>query len=289
MIIFNNEFAQAIEEILKEYEAKYNINIFFACDTGSRSLGVAAKTSDFDLNGFFIPHYKEYLKIHRTSKEIISKQGIKFKVKEECYELDIQLWDIKDWLKEKIEKNILGCDIWFESPIIFRNHHTDIIEKIKSYIEPPFYYFWGKYRNNFDKCKKEIKKEGTQNKKIMNTLIYATQFLHTRVLDGFPKYNIFQEIELFMKNKDKIIQKDSLTEKEFKTLIECFDFIKECYEEKKKNKKSLAKEIPQFVINFNEMMLNKFNAKAMKLGIVNYWNEKNSQEIFDEILKIYKI
>jgi len=91
---FNNEFAQAIEEILKEYEAKYNINIFFACDTGSRSLGVAAMTSDFDLNGFFIPHYKEYLKIHRTSKEIISKQGIKFKVNEECYELDIQLWDI---------------------------------------------------------------------------------------------------------------------------------------------------------------------------------------------------
>jgi predicted nucleotidyltransferase len=288
MDTYNDEIAHAIDEILKEYEAKYNINIFFACDTGSRSLGVAVKTSDFDLNGFFIPHYKEYLKIQRTSKEIIAKQGIKFKVNDENYELDIQLWDIKDWLKEKIDKNVLGCDFCFESPIVFRNYHSDIIENIKSFIKPPFYLFWGKYRNNFDLCQKDIKKEGTQNKKIMNTLIYAIQYLHTRVLDGFPKYNIFEEMKIFIENKEKIIHKGQITEDEFKNLLECFEFIEVCYEEKKKSRKGLTKEIPQCVMYLNKMMLDKFQAKSMKIGIINYWNEKNCQEIFDKLLDVYK-
>lgn len=282
----NDELRLAIEKIIQEYETTYNINVFFASDTGSRSLGVAVESSDFDLNGFYVADYMEYIKLIRKSPVIISRQGIKFEVSGKEYDIDIQLWDIKDWLREKVENNNLGCDFLFESLINYRNSQPEILSLIRQKIESPFYYFWGKFKNNYNLCLKDIQKEGTQNKKIMNTLIYCTQYLHSRIFNNFPDYNIFKEIDFMIDNKDVIAAK--IGEDEYNTLLQCFEFIKVCYEEKKKGRKSLTKDLPDFVNKFADMLNSKLNARSVKLDIENPWNVDIAQSIFDQLIAAYK-
>jgi predicted nucleotidyltransferase len=281
-----DELKLSIDEILKDYEEKYEINIFYASDTGSRAYGVSVPTSDFDVNAFFIPNYREYLKIVRKSPPIISKQGLKFSSGNQTYEMDLILWDIQDWLRDKIEKNNLGFDYVLFSPIVYRNYQPEIFQQIKSIIDPPFYYFWGKLKNNLDICNKELKKDGTQNKKIMNTLIYSLNYLYCRVFNEFPDFNIFLLIEKIKTNTDKL--KLHLNEEEISNLNECFLFIEECYEEKKKGRKSLRKDIPEIVSKLNSLFDNKFNGKRDKLSINNPWTSEFAQNIFNQLLSIYK-
>jgi predicted nucleotidyltransferase len=281
-----DELKMSIEKIIKMYEEEYNINIFFASDTGSRAYGVSVPTSDFDVNGFYIPDYKEYIKIVRKSHSIISKQGLKFSSGNQTYEMDLILWDIQDWLRQKIEKNNMGFDYVIFSPIVYRNNHQEILQQIKSLIDPPFYYFWGKLKNNLDICRKELKKEGTQNKKIMNTLIYCVNYLYCRIFNEFPEFNIFLLMENIKTKKDKLYL--YLNEEEISNLYHCFLFIEECYEEKKKGRKSLRNDIPDIVSKLNDIFDNKFNGKKDKISINNPWNSENAQKIFNQLLAIYK-
>ena len=280
------ELKTCIEKIIEEYEEKYNIHIFYASDTGSRVNGVAVQSSDFDANGFFIPDYKEYLKVISKYQTIISRQGIQFKLGDENFEVDILFWDIKDWLREKIEKNNQGFDYVIFSPLIYRNRHPELIDKIKMNIDPPFYYFWGKLKNNLDLCYKEIKKEGVQNKKIMNTLIYCANYLYCRIFEKFPDFNIFKLIEKFDSQREYL--KTLLSEEELENLFKCFSFIEDCYEEKKKGRKSIRKDIPEIVMNLNNLLDRKFNGKKEKLTIINKWDAEMAQKLFDDLLAIYR-
>jgi hypothetical protein len=284
----NDEVIKAVNELISAFESEYNINIFFACDTGSRALGVAVESSDLDVNCFFIPHYREYMKIIRKSPDVISKQGMKIKAGERELDVDLQIWDIKDWLKDKVMKNTLGCDFYFSSPVIYRNFHPEIIKSITDLIDPPFYYFWGKYLNCMEKCEKAAKGEGCQNKHIMNTLIYATQYLHCITGNVFPNFNIFIEIDTIREQKEDLINNHKITPEEFEVIEKCLNFIIECYEEKKKGRKSLTKEIPDFTKKFLKILNTKFNAKPKWVNTQGHYNAENAQEIFNQLLSIYK-
>jgi predicted nucleotidyltransferase len=284
--ILATDIRNEIENIIKKYETDYNIHVFFACDTGSRAIGVAVDTSDFDLNGFFIPHKYEYIRIMRKSPEIIAKEGLKFKVGEREYEIDIQLWDIMHWLRQKVEKNLVSCDYWFKSPLVYRDN-ADQTDSIRKLILPPFYDYWGKFKNNMDQCKKKLQGEGCLNKRIMNCLIYSVQFLHIWLFNEHADYNIFKEIEFFKTSKDKVVDKH-MTEQEYENMLQCFDFIEICYEEKKKGRKSLAKEFPKEVLTFSKLLHDKFDPKKNRMELVNNFNAENSQKIFDSVLNYYK-
>lgn len=285
--LLSEEIRNEIENIIKEYEEKYNIHIFFACDTGSRSLGVAVETSDFDLNGFFIPHKYEYIRIMRKSPEIITGQQKKFTAGGREYEIDIQLWDIMNWLRQKVEKNLISCDYWLNSPLVYRDK-KELTSYISELVLPPYYDYWGKFKNNMDQCKKAILQEGCQNKRLMNCLIYSTQFLHIWFFKEFPDFNIFKEINFFKARKEEIIDKKLLMESEYANLLECFEFIEICYEEKKKGRKSVTKEIPQYIAKFSKMLNDKFNPKQSKQDLVNNFTPETSQKIFDIIMDYYK-
>jgi predicted nucleotidyltransferase len=282
------EIRNEIEKLIKEYEEKYNIHVFYAVDTGSRSIGVSVDTSDFDLNGFFIPHKYEYIRISRKSPEIIAKTHKKFKVGEREYEIDFQLWDVMHWLRQKVEKNLVSCDYWLISPLVYREN-KELTNQIRELILPPFYDYWGKFKNNMDQCKKAIMGEGCQNKRLMNCLIYATQFLHIWLFKEMPVFNIFEQMDTFKSRKDRVIVDEKfLTEKEWENLLQCFEFIEVCYEEKKKGHKSLTKLIPGEIATFSKMLDDKFNPKKKREDLVNNFNTENCQTIFNKILNYYQ-
>lgn len=276
-----------VEGLLKEYEIQFNINIIFACDTGSRALGVSVESSDFDVFGLFVADEQEYLQVVRKSPFIIQKQGIKIKLSDKEMEIDIQLWDIKDWLKKKVTENILGIDFYFKSPTVFRKEEK-IIEEILKHINPPLYYFWGKYKNNYTLCQKDILKEGTQYKKLMNMLIYALQYLTGKVYDVFPPYNVFDNIKYIKENIEKLKDIGGITVEDLDNINKCFNFISYCYEEKKKGKKNLTKDIPEFVTNFVNFLDSKLNIRLKKDDLINNWTKEKAQNIFNLALSLTK-
>jgi predicted nucleotidyltransferase len=183
------EMKEAVENFLKKIENKFRINIFYACDTGSRSMGVAAESSDFDINGFFtVPNPEDEKKV----KKVISKDHIKDLIDPldkfaEMY--DIQIWDLNRWIEKKFKENINSCDFWFYSPIIYRNTLPEMFLDMKLKVSPPTSHFWGKFMNNYKLFKDRISK-GVEHKKIMNIMIYGLWYLHCKIFKTFPTFNV---------------------------------------------------------------------------------------------------
>jgi predicted nucleotidyltransferase len=102
-------FQPEIEEYLKEIENDYDIKIFFASEQGSRALGTDVEESDIDISGFFIAKEEEdYYKIVKRWEKVIRLMQKKLLIGMKIYEIDIELWDIKEWLHSKVTKNNTG-------------------------------------------------------------------------------------------------------------------------------------------------------------------------------------
>jgi predicted nucleotidyltransferase len=262
-----NEMNKAIINFLKKVEDYLKITIIFACDTGSRTTGVAVENSDCDINGFFIRRSQDKFDPNKN-KKIITKHHVTSLIKEtdkfsQAY--DIQIWDLDHWILSKKTKNMNSNDYWFYSPLIYINEYPELIGIIKAVIRPPLNHFYGKFWNNFTMYadKKKIK-EGVENKKIMNTLIYGIEFLYAKLFDEFPEYNIFYLKEKIYQNKDFILSNYLLTHEEYLYITKCFEYIDHTYEEKKKNKKSVAYELPLCVKKFMYCVKRKYQEDEAK-------------------------
>jgi hypothetical protein len=69
---------------LSEIESKYNVTVFYACETGSRAWGFPSPDSDYDVR--FVFAFKDYLTIDDP------RDVIEFQVDETW---DITGWDLK--------------------------------------------------------------------------------------------------------------------------------------------------------------------------------------------------
>lgn len=65
----NNEATRVIHQFLRQLEQKRNIKILFAADTGSRSIGLEAPTSDYDLKIIYVERMEWYLRIDEENLE----------------------------------------------------------------------------------------------------------------------------------------------------------------------------------------------------------------------------
>ncbi len=101
-----------IEDALKEIEWKHNVNILYACESGSRAYGFASETSDFDVRFIYIAPLKNYLSLSRNDDTIT--------VQDE--ELDIQGWDLKKALLLAGKSNPSLYE-WMVSPIVYRERN----------------------------------------------------------------------------------------------------------------------------------------------------------------------
>ena len=57
------EITQSIKEKLSQIEARENIRIIYACESGSRAWGFASPDSDYDVRFIFVRPVQDYLRV----------------------------------------------------------------------------------------------------------------------------------------------------------------------------------------------------------------------------------
>jgi len=102
---------------IKQIEKKENIKILFLIESGSRAWGFESKNSDYDIRGVYA---QDYLKVSPIKDQINIVQD----------ELDIELWDLKKFLKLMVNSNP-SCWEFLSSNIIYLdNPLRDRLKKI---------------------------------------------------------------------------------------------------------------------------------------------------------------
>lgn len=280
-------YKSQILEILNNIEKEYQITIFYASETGSRGLGIDVEDLDFDITGFFAPIDElEYFKIIRKYENTISITQDSVKINNKNYEIDIELWDVKEWFRSKVTKNLTGCDYWFESKLVYKDLYPDIVNEIKKYVIPPSLLYWGKAKSGMVYAVKDIKsKGGCYIKTLMNILTSLIQFFHYQVFLTFPIYNILSEIGFLIQEKNDILNKGDFNEEEFNILCDSFKLYLELYEEKKKMRKGMKQNVPDLLNDLIRLLESKYNTHKKKYELQILLKEGVAQDLFDDILK----
>ena len=142
-----NEITLSIKEKLSQIEARENIRIIYACESGSRAWGFASpdckaetcysacKTaesrpksvacldqtySDYDVRFIFIRPIEDYLRVEELRDYINAELN-------ELY--DINGWDLKKFFKQLYKSNPVIFE-WADSPIVYRT--SEEWEKVKA-------------------------------------------------------------------------------------------------------------------------------------------------------------
>jgi hypothetical protein len=286
------EYKLSIEEILQRLEKEYEIKIIYACESGSRGLGIDVDDSDFDITGFFIPQSSlEYYKIIPKFTKTIKLTQEKIIIGEINQEIDIDIIEFKEWLGLKISKNYAGGDFWFESSLIYRNLYPDIIHKIRKRINPPYLLYWGKAKSGIGCNEGSLKRNGNcLNKLLMNVLTSLFQYFHFQLYGTFPMYNILDEIDYLLSQKEFIIRSNTgFNDDDFNLFTKCVEVYLKLFEEKKINRKSTSFYIHKEVYDFFNLLKSKYDTKIKKSQLEIIMKEEWAQEIFDEILGRHEV
>jgi predicted nucleotidyltransferase len=137
-----------VKDILKEIEQKKNIEILYACETGSRAWGFPSPDSDYDVRFIYKHKIEWYLSLSHKKDTIEFMSG----------DLDVNGWDLRKCLM-LLKKSNAPLIERFQSPIEYYSNN-DFKEKfkdlIKSYFSPTavFYHhyslakkFWEEVKN----------------------------------------------------------------------------------------------------------------------------------------------
>lgn len=93
---------------IKEIEKEENIKIIFLIESGSRAWGWESKDSDFDIRGVFIQDYNKFEKEKEQVNKLLGK-------------LDIELWDLKKFLRLLVKSNPSVWE-WLSSDIKYMDN-----------------------------------------------------------------------------------------------------------------------------------------------------------------------
>jgi len=137
-----NEMNQLVPKKLLEIEEKYNVEILWAVESGSRAWGFASPDSDFDIRFIYKSNPEKYLSLY-PSRDVI--------------ELPIdEVWDVNGWDLDKalklMQKSNPTLYEWLNSPIIyfesdFKERIIPIMKECFS-IEKMLYHYLNTARNN---------------------------------------------------------------------------------------------------------------------------------------------
>ena len=111
-----------IQENLDAIEARYNVKMLMAVESGSRAWGIASPDSDYDVRFIYMQKPEEYLRID-PKKDVIEWQLDEV--------LDINGWDLKKALLAFAKGNPNAME-WAGSPVVYRT--SDIWEGLKGTI-----------------------------------------------------------------------------------------------------------------------------------------------------------
>ncbi len=106
------EVRQRIEQELDRIEREHEVQILYACESGSRAWGFASPDSDYDVRFVYLRRPERYLTV-RPERDVI-----------ECpidAVLDISGWDLRKALDLGGESNPTLLE-WLRSPVVYRQH-----------------------------------------------------------------------------------------------------------------------------------------------------------------------
>ena len=126
-----------INEKLDEIEAKENVRILHAIESGSRAWGFASPDSDYDVRFVYVRRKEDYLKLNEP-RDVIEWQLDEV--------LDINGWDLKKALLQFARGNATLFE-WSGSPIVYRTtpEWKKITEVSKQYFseKSAVYHYYG--------------------------------------------------------------------------------------------------------------------------------------------------
>jgi predicted nucleotidyltransferase len=134
----------AIQDELSAVEAREDVFVFYACESGSRAWGFESKDSDYDVRFLYVHKPEWYLSID-PGRDVLELPITDL--------MDYSGWDLKKAL-QLLRKSNPPFFEWIQSPIVYREDRriTELIrEALPSYYSPTscFHHYLHMARGNF--------------------------------------------------------------------------------------------------------------------------------------------
>lgn len=100
-----------IMQALRDIEARHDVTVLFACESGSRGWGFASPDSDYDVRFIYVNRLPWYLTV--TPRRDVIELPI-------SGELDVNGWDLRKALSLMRESNPTLLE-WLRSPVVYRD------------------------------------------------------------------------------------------------------------------------------------------------------------------------
>jgi len=102
---------EQIMQALRDIEARHDVTVLFACESGSRGWGFASPDSDYDVRFIYVNRLPWYLTV--TPRRDVIELPI-------SGELDVNGWDLRKALGLMRESNPTLLE-WLRSPVVYRD------------------------------------------------------------------------------------------------------------------------------------------------------------------------
>jgi uncharacterized protein len=147
---------------LTQIEREHDVNILFACESGSRGWGFASPDSDYDVRFIYVNKLEWYLTVH-PQRDVIEIPI--------STELDINGWELRKALALLRKGNATLIE-WFDSPVVYRQD-AKFLSTMRSVIQTThqadrsFYHYLHMAKKNY---REHLKGEQVRLKKYLYVL-----------------------------------------------------------------------------------------------------------------------
>lgn len=118
-----------IEEVLQRIEADFGVKILYACDSGSRALGVASPESDYDIRFIYVHRLEWYLSIDKGEDVIEVPNRHKLSIQVHPL-LDVSGWELSKALR-LLRKSNPSIFEWLHSNQVY-SQELKTVKKLKA-------------------------------------------------------------------------------------------------------------------------------------------------------------
>lgn len=115
-----------IQQTLADLEARENVRVLLAAESGSRAWGFPSPDSDYDVRFLYVRPWQDYLRLEGR-RDVIELPNSDL--------LDVSGWDLDKTLKLLYRSNPTLFE-WFSSPIVYRT--SSFAEKFVPFMQPYF-------------------------------------------------------------------------------------------------------------------------------------------------------
>lgn len=167
-------------------EKEKNVQILFACESGSRVWGFSSQNSDYDVRFIYMHPRDKYLSIHEFRDVIEMPDDRATRTQDD---LDFSGWDLRKALR-LMNKFNPPIREWFMSPIIYRKNHLGaMLGSLAHGIYSPracAYHYYHMARNNY---REYLQGERVKLKKYLYVMRPLLAMIHIEC-KGFPPLDL---------------------------------------------------------------------------------------------------